>query len=687
MKIKMNFRIGINRLLKPLTATIIISLAAILQGCGGNGAGSSGSGGVGGSAAVKSAASVALLTSAPSLSSDGKTKSTITVFVKDAANLVLKNAQVDLSTNDPDSVLQSSGTRTADDGTVTATLSSTGKANRVIQVKAIVGDIVKVLDIPVTGTLLTVSGPLSVTVNGTADYTAALKDSSGNGVGGLPVTLRSSAGNTFTPASVVTDSNGQARFKINATRAGVDNWTAEAGGAGFPFSVNVASTQLVITGVSAGEEVVVGASKTIGILLTQNGVPAASKTLVVSATRGTVAALPGGGATVITNTSGVASFSITSPTAGVSSISVTGLDGTIATSAVEFISTTPAVVKLQVSKSVVSANAIGSSTNTSQLNTSDLIATVQDAAGNPVKNITVTFSAINDPSAGSVSPGYAITDRAGVASVTFVAGPKSTGPDEVIMSAAVGTGSITSIAKLTVASRGISVRIGTGSSLVPDGLTRYSFPWNALVVDSAGAPIEGAVVTVQVVPTGYFKGNWAFGPDSGVAGATELWRPTAYKTDLSGRRLPLPIPPATTSFPTPIARAFCPSEDTSPQDGSLQQGIEDLNNNGRLDPGNIASSNVGAAGIKTGPNGFIDFTITYARSYALFASVRIDVKVQVAGTESVVSQEFVLPFSYDDARKPDGAPLVGSGSEGPFGAIVSDMQLDGVVTPACRNPY
>jgi Bacterial Ig-like domain (group 1) len=660
-----------------LSAVFVATLA--LQGCGGNGAGAAGAG----SSPTKSASgptslatSLVLLTSQPSLPSDGKTNATITVLVKDVGNRALANANVDLTTTDAGVVLQQISTSTAADGSVTAKLTLTSKINRIVSVKATVGSLVSTIDIPVTGTTVAVNGPQSLTFGNVGEYSLAVKDSSGNAVTNSDVALKSSAGNTISPATVKTDGNGQAKFQVNVTKNGTDTLSATAAGGSTSLGFSVAGTQLSITGIATAEEVIVNSTKSIGVLMTNVvnnvNVPVIGRVLRLTATRGIIVT-PGGGSTVTTDASGRATFTISSPNAGQSTIGVSdATSGSAAKSSVEFISTTPGVVKIQATKPVLAANALGASGSTS-----DLVANVKDSFGNPVKGVTVDFSAIADPSGGRIDPPSAVTDVAGNASVAFIAGPAVTGPNQVVLRATVsGTTLPESRALLTVASRQVSIRIGTGNDLGAEG-TRYKFPWNAVVVDSSGAPIQNANVTVQVVPVAYYKGSWV----KPILGG---WTATGYANNPDGTYLEV------AGSYVDVGKVYCASEDTSPQDSTLQLS-EDLNGNGKLDPGNVATSDVDPAGKVTDASGFVDFNIVYAKSFAQFVRVRIDVRAKVDGTESLVSQEFSLPILAADANLATPPAIPGGGADGssydgPFGRITRDVLINGVTVPACNNP-
>jgi Bacterial Ig-like domain (group 1) len=663
----------------PRTAFIapLVAVAMFLSGCGGgSGAGSAGAGSATTaptsalSAATLKAKSVVILTSQPNLPSDGKTSTTITVLVKDEGNRALAKAIVDLTSTDPGVVIQQASTETAADGSVTATVTSTSKNNRLIPIKATVGANTASLNIPVAGTTVTLSGPLSLPFSGSGDFTVVAKDSSGLSIPNTDVVIKSSAGNTITPATVKTDSNGQASFKVTVAKSGADTITADAAGSSGSVKLSVASTLLTFTGVTPAEDVIVNTVKNAGILITENGNPVVSKSLSVNATRGLVVTALGGGR-VVTDAAGRATFDVSSADAGPSTLTVSdAAGGVVTTAAISFISTTPNVIKLQASPATVGSNAIGTSGNASQL-----LANVKDATGNPVKGVVVNFSTDADPSNGNIQPSSAVTDSSGNATVAFVAGPNVTGPDQVVLRAKVNGTLITNTASLTVASRQVSIRLGTGNQIEIDGPTRYKFPWTAVVVDSSGSPIAGALVTVQVVPLGYYKGSWI--KRGGV------WGVGAYVTDNNGIETPL-------GNPTITEAVYCSSEDTSPADSNLQAG-EDKNNNGKLDPGNVATTDVAPSGRATGANGFIDFNIVYAKSFSLFTKVRIDVRVQVSGTESVVSEIFILPMEAGDAS--GSAPPTTSTLAGPFGEIVTNQFNDangvplngGQAVTACNN--
>ena len=100
--------------------------------------------------------------------------------------------------------------------------------------------------------------------------------------------------------------------------------------------------------------------------------------------------------------------------------------------------------------------------------------------------------------------------------------------------------------------------------------------------------------------------------------------------------------------------ATAESEDIN-RDGICQR-LEDLNGDGILTPGNVAST---VASVTTGENGTAAVALQYPRSYAQWVYMLLDVRVKVSGSEGTDSVDFWLPISVDDltnqADPPPGA--------------------------------
>lgn len=641
---------------------------AILVACGGSGAGV-------GTAAIQQAnapkvdpisalaKSIVVLTSAAAIPSDSRTGTTITVFVKDASNRALKGATVDLSTTDAGSVLQVPSNVTGDDGTLTATLKSNNKDNRSIEIKAAITNttLTGVVVVPVTGSTVTISGPQALTAGKSGSYTIAVRDSGGTPLSLKEVTVKSTLSNGITPIKLTTDVSGQATFILSASTAGSDTVSVTAAGATgvVPVSIVAASASVTISGIALNQEIPVGTPRPVDVVLVDaSGTPVGNSVVNITTTRGPATSDAAGLLPidrVTTAVNGRATFYISSSSAGVNNISVqsvlTGKPS--ASTQIEFISSNPTVINLQIGKPVIPINLGGSSANTSPL-----VATVRDPQGNPVKNVTVNFTAENDPSSGSINPPSATTDSGGVASVAFVSGPNISGPNLVNLRATVaGLPAVTSTANMTVSGREVSVRLGTGNSIAVDGV-RYKYPWTALVVDSSGAPIQGANVAIQLITVEYKKGSWTK--------ASGSWAPETGAVN-------------------------CPGEDglNGGVPNSRMDAGEDININNALDGFGIATAFFNAGSL-TGANGFVDFDIIYPKTFALWTKIRIDAKITVSGSESVISESFYLPILRDDATG-DSPPALAD-LRGPFGSALGAPgprpnypPAVFVAAPACYN--
>ena len=615
-----------SRLIAAMLALLLmVSLAAC--GGGGSGAGAQASGSSGGSSSGTDPAAVQVTTSVPSIGSDGRGTATITAIVKDASNRSMANQDVKFSTTDTGSVLQVVNARTDLSGTATATLSISDAANRTITVSAATGSLVKTVPVAVTGTQLSLSGPATLVAQAANEFTVSLRNSAGTAIAGTAVAIKSAAGNTLSAASVTTDAAGQARFTVIGTVSGSDTLgaTAAALNASASLPVTVSGTLLSFLDPAASQEVPVSTLQSVTVRYLVGGLPQAGQSVSFLATRGTVTPT-----TATTDASGLATTTITATTAGISTI--TAVAGSLSNQQrVEFVSRTPGKITLQASPANIGVNLSSSGTSSSQL-----IAVVRDSADNPVKGAIVSFSALADPSNGRIEPAVATTDSSGVASVAFFPGANSTGNNQIVIKAALPNTAISSQASLTASKQELVVRIGTGNQLEATESTKYAMPWTALVTDSAGNPVEGALVQAQLVGVNFFKGQYFW---NGVA-----WQP-------SGETIS-------------SAPFQCASEDLN---GNLQLDPgEDLNGNGLLDPANVAVTRVLAADSRTDKSGFANLQIEYPREYANWATVRLRVTITaIAGTEVFSQRQITLPVLASDISAQTVAP---PGRVSPFGA-------------------
>ncbi len=608
---------------------LALMLFLTLAACGGSGAGAGGGGVLGGSQAQ----SRTLSSDANELDSDGSSVATITAVVKDAGNRALGNQNVEFTTDDPGATLQVSNARTDATGKAVALLSTTDPQARTINVRAVVqGSAVEaVRGIQVAGTAISIYGPQTVAFIVPSAYTVSLRDSSSNAVPNVPVTLASSSGNTIATSPTVTNSQGQATFSVTGNVGGADVLTATALGVSSTRSITVSGTQLDFISPAENANLDVNVAHSMQVRLLTNGSPVVGQSIEFTATRGALSA-----PSAVTDASGVATVSVTSPTAGYASIIATEPGNATATRVVEFVATAPAKLSLQASPTVVGVNLSPSGTNSSQLT-----AVVRDAADNPVKNVRVNFSSVSDPSNGRIEPGFAMTDSSGAATTSFIPGASTTGPDGVILQASVhGVPAVpTAEARLTAARQGLFVVIGTGNTIEEPDPTTYRMPWTALVTDSSGAPVANAAVTAQLEPLGFRTGEWISG------GGGSGWTQQIY--------------------------ASCASEDVN-RNALLDPGeditIPGIGTIGVLDPGGVAAGKVTSTDGVTDQFGEAKIQINYPQGFGAWVRYRLRVSINApAGTEGTAVADFWLPVLAADIQSADITPPGDQSPLGPFG--------------------
>ncbi|HRO57913.1 MAG TPA: Ig-like domain-containing protein [Burkholderiaceae bacterium] len=605
-------------------------LALAVAACGGgSGAGAGGAGDLVG--AGPTAAQIIATASSPSLASDGSGSVTITAVVKDADNRTMANQPISFGTADAGAQLSIGGNATDDNGTASATLLITNKANRVIPVTVTSGTLSSSVAIDVVGTAITLSGPSSIVLGAPTSYTVTLRDSGGAAIGNAAVSASSVAGNAISPASITTDSAGQATLSLTGAQPGQDRLTVSALGASAVQELAVSGTQISFSSPVAGAEVDVGSSQVVQVTFVENGVAQVGVPVNFSATRGTLSS-----ASATTNGSGVAEVTITSATAGISTISAT-VGSVVSGQRIEFVSRTPNKISLRASPPNVPVNLSSGGTSSSQL-----IAVVRDAADNPVKGKQVYFTTPTDPSNGRIEPGFAMTDSSGVASVAFFPGANSTGNNQIVARAYIpGTG-LQADTTLTAMAQALFVRAGTGNEITKASATTNEMPWTARVTDASGSAVSGATVQASVVGVRFLKGSYT-------------WLGNSWMRH------------GQTASDPPFA---CLSEDTN-ENGRVDIG-EDLDGDGKLEPVGIPS--VVVSNSKTDANGEAALAVRYEREYGGWVEVRLRVTITtIAGTEGVDERTFVLPVLSSDLTNQNAAP---PGTPSPFGRL-ADCSLPG----------
>ncbi|MBU0767446.1 Ig-like domain-containing protein [Patescibacteria group bacterium] len=446
----------------------------------------------------------------------------------------------------------------------------------------------------------------------------------------------------MTSASYVTNANGQITVNIKATVGGIDAITAIAIGATKKFELTVDPNLFKINTPVAAKEVDIGTYEPITIEYTASGAPVVGDTVNFATTRGILS-----GSTAVTGADGKATVTISSTNSGPALLSAFVTGGPSAQVAIEFVAPTANKMSLQANPAVIGTNGTGMTAEKSLIT-----AIVRDAKNNLVKNKTIMFTIVNDSSSGSLSPGSATTDSSGTANTYFIAGATPGAKDGVEIRATVVGAAVTATTKLTVAERALFITLQTGPDIGTVEPNKYKKDYVALVTDAAGNPVKDAVVTATVNPMHFRKGYYIWQDPTWVLVPTLIASSTT-----------LPVIPACRNEDLMLNDQLYDLNgllDVDPVSGAK----EDQNANNRLDPGNVASVSATA----TDSNGFSTVSIVYARNYAAWVNVRLEVSASSTGDTARAFSSFDLPGA---AKDYSDEKVIPPGYESPFGTTTT----------------
>lgn len=634
----------LNREISRFSASLFLAATlAVLAGCG--------SGGSGGTPVSKTtsttpttttsntattgtpAASIQLLASATQMPSSGATTVNLTAVVLSATKQAVSGRTVTFSTGTDTTAfvnnISASGVSDAN-GLVTAQLNlGNDKTDRMIAVTATADAASATNSVDVTGTTITITGNNSVSSGGTVPLQITVKDSAGNLLPNITVSVTSKNSNTIvlTPSSGVTNSSGQITATVSATNAGADVITATGAGASATQALTVSSANFAFTTPAADTQIPLNTTPTVTVNWTDTVTSPGSGPVNFSTSRGTIAA----SAPLV---SGLASVTVSSTTAGPAIITASGPTGTpAATLNVIFVATSASKMTVAAIPSTVQVTTgVASQTN----NSSTITVVVRDANDNLVKNASVSFN-LSDSTGGSLTSSSGTTDVTGTTSATYVAGSSSSAQNGVTVTATVDKVNgvaitpVTGSTSLTVSGQSLQVQLGT------DNLVGGTAPINtktyvAVVTDAGGNPVVGATVQFALRPGRYNKGFFVLDP--------------------------------TGSFWVQNITATCPNEDLN-FNGSLDPG-EGLvafpaGQTPTVLPGDVASVN--GTGV-TNSSGIATATITYAKSYSFWVEETLQASTSVVSNTPPAQTTFFLPGAASDYNNKSVAP---PGQPSPFG--------------------
>ena len=597
-------------------------------------------------APVPAVASLQLLASSSQIASSGTTTVELTAIVLSASRQTISGKTVTFSPGSDTTAfvnnISASGVSDAN-GLVTAKLNLGGnKANRTITVTATSESVTATNSVDVTGTTVTISGNGSLAFGATTTLAFSVKDSAGNALKDMTVSVTSQNGNTIvlTPASGITNSSGQITAAVTATSAGSDAITATAAGASAVQTLTISSASFAFTAPALVApattiDIPLNTARAVAINWKDAGVAQSNKAVTFTASRGAILGSPS-----TTDAAGdTPGVTVSSTTAGPSIITASGPGGTpAATLDVVFVATSASSATVQAIPGTVGVTT-GSSTQTN--NSATIAVQVRDAANNLVKNAGVSFTITTDPSGGRLTSSSGTTDVSGSTSVTYVAGGTSSAQNGVTISATVNTiggvaiAPVTGSTTLTVGGQSLLVRLGTDNKVGgtnPVNVKTYV----AVVTDAAGIGVVGSTVQFAMRPSRYSKGY--FVPDF----VNKIWNQ--------------------------IITATCPNED--------------LNFNGILDPGEglvtfpagvtpallpgaIAAVNASAT---TDASGIATATITYPKDHSYWSEVTLEARTSVTTNDPPTQVVFYLPGPGIEYNDPAIAP---PGQVSPYGRNAS----------------
>ena len=627
------------RFLSYLTTLIMV---VFFTACGGGGGSASVAGAMpAASAPVVTAIpdNVEVLTSANILPSTSGSSVEITAFVKNSANVALLGQTITFSASS--GTLQSSSAITDSSGAVTAKLTAgSDKSIRDIKVTVTAGSASGDVIVPVAGTRISIAGSGSLQVGSpTTQYAVRAVDSSGTPIGGSKITVSSTLGNVLNVSSLTTDSTGNATFLYTPNIAGSDILAISGLGTTEKITVVVNAIDFLVLSPTSNTSIPIGTSQSIRVKYKLSGIGIAGKAVAFSTTRGIFAV-----STSTTDANGEASVNLSSSTAG-PAVVVAQISGVGSVNLpVQFVAITPDNIVIQANPGSVLPNTAGTTANQSTIE-----AIVRDKNGNLVANRQVNFTALQDLSNGSISPGIAITDINGRAQVQFIPGASSTADNGVVIQAEVASTSINAKTSLTVNGKALFITLAFGNTIGSVDETTYSKMFSVYVTDANGVAVGNQLISLSVIPTEYRKGT--------------LSRKCTTTSVTNSDGLPTSINTCDGPWNPPSTPTLCANEDLNLN--GILDASEDTDGNKQLTPGNIA---VAAPGnLVTDTFGRASFAVQYGEQFAPWVKVAITARASVAGTESRQTILYDLVGSVSDFT----AETPPAGVKSPFGSSAS----------------
>jgi hypothetical protein len=492
-------------------------------------------------------------------------------------------------------------------------------------------------------------------------------DASRNIVPGVPVSVAVDAGGVFLPASgVVTDSSGKFNGKITAGGDKTDriiNATVTVNGIKKTVTFGVTGSQISVTPVPAvpkpGETVTlnikVADSANIGIanipvqLSGSAGFTGSSRTDLAGNLSVTSTAPAAGTYLAVVSASGV---SISSPirvvTPGGSSTSIPAAIGDFSGA------------NLLANPASIPPNLVGST-----LKRSVLTAKFIRNDNSTIENMRVRFEIVA-PFLGanefiSIGDAFAYSNSSGVATADYVSGQRTSPTNGVTVRMCFDYVDFlktecpnSRISTLTVNSQPLDISIGNFNKL-ETGLGGIAYVQKFLiqVADASGNAVPDAVVSMSVDISHFGKGVFSSAAGTATYAFTGAIPPTAsglkYGDIFSSGTYRSDIDPSAVG-----SRVWCVNEDSNRN--GFNDGLEDINRNGLLEPSKSEIVLSYVNGNKTDANGQMLVQVSYPQNMGTWLAFTLKATTSVVGSQGSKERAFITDVLIADI--PNGSFLV-----------------------------
>lgn len=667
-----------------LAAVFAAATLAVLAGCG------SGSTATTPASPTAGGNTITLSSSSPTMASSGGSVTLTATVLGPTGQIVVGQALAfSKATAETVSFGAPSSAVTDLNGKVTITLNvGPDPTNRTVTITATAGTATKQIPIQIIGSTVTMTpSGTNLPDDGTSPLTLTVtaKDSTGVVVPNALVTLTTSGTGSVSviPSTGTTNASGQVSgIGITGVTAGAPTLTATALGAtaSIPLTVSASAATFSIDRITNGA--VVTLNPTAVTLTTAPGdslevrvnAPAPATKVRFATTLGiwngvalqtSVLVDVGTGCTVSGNAALKACAILTTSQAGLANIQAfqdtPSVPANSDTLTVSMTATTAASITLQASPSVVAKN-VGTTTGISTL-----IATVTDAAGNPVGNAPVAFSIVNPTGGGeSVTPVVAFTATVagnglalGQARASFTAGSLSSSQTGVSVRASVlGSPTVATEAlgpppvnafpsgpdaAIIISGTAASIAFGQATVLqVANNATNYVLAMSVLVADSNGSPAPvGTVVNLSTWPIAWSTtgiSNCAFAGDTATGGTfrnEDVNENLILDTGEDGARI---YYATNSNMSTDFSQT--PPVAVVAGVGTVEGSATPSSSAAGIITSTVATDPPGTVTIDA--NGVATFNLTYGKSSALFVVTRLRARTVVQGSEAVSELIFRL---------------------------------------------